>query len=292
MKIRKAHVVAFLMLASALGGAAAVWEFYLADALHELAVHQKRQSALETKLAALQDKFSRKTPQYLIDQWNLANDPWNKGKDQRKGYFRLAVDAPEPVEYPEGERIPRFFYEREYPDREAAMVAKLVENNCVLMFPPPYFGAHDMESLPANPKEDKVVEWLGNFDRGAYVVGFLADAGAVTIDEIVPWPPSTNASGSLTTHTAGLHFTISTRDLLSLLERFRAAPQYYKVEAIWISNKTLRNPNANVSVQMILTQAIYTVREPGVAVASALGGLDGGFGTFGTRGLRGGRRRR
>jgi hypothetical protein len=271
MKIKKAHIIAFLMLTSAGGGAGAVWQFHLSDALTDLDEHLERQSALETKILYLQDTFDGKKPEYIIGEWAKANDPWNSAKNERKGYFRLAQDVPEPVEYPETERIPRFFYEREYPRREQEMFDMLVTNKCLLLMPAPFFNAPDIATLPSNPNEKEVVEWLTNFDRGAYTVKFLAEAGAVEIIDIYPWNERTNKMGILTRQTTGLEFTISMRDLAAFLEKLRIAKEFNQVEAIFLSNLTLRNPNANVSVQMLLTTAVYNVREPEVTPAKSGG---------------------
>ena len=276
MKIKKAHIVAFLMLTSAGGGAGAVWQFHLSDALADLDEHMERQSALEAKLEYLENTFGGKKPEYIIGEWAKANDPWNSAKNERKGYFRLAQDFPEPVEYPEGERIPQYFYEREYPRREQEMFDMLAKNGCTLQMSPPFFSAPDIGSLPPYPTEENVVKWLTSFDRGAYTVKFLAEAGAVDIIEIYFWPERTNGMGSLTRQTTGLEFTISMRDLAAFLEKLRIAKEYYKVEAIFLSNPTLRIPNPNVSVQMLLTTAVYTMREPKATPAKSGGSGFGG----------------
>jgi hypothetical protein len=264
------------MLISAGGGAGAVWQFHLSDALADLDEHLERQRALETKILYLQDTFEGKKPEYIIGEWAKANDPWNSAKNERKGYFRLAQDVPEPVEYPETERIPRFYYEREYPRREQEMFDMLTTNECLLRMSRPYFNAPDIATLPPNPSEEEVVEWLTSFDRGAYTVKFLAEAGVIEIIDIFPWNERTNKTGSLTRQTTGLEFTVSMRNLAVFLEKLRVAKEYYKVESIFLSNLTLRDPNANVSVQMLLTTAVYSAREPEVTPAKSGGSRFGG----------------
>lgn len=143
--------------------------------------------------------------------------------------------------------------------------------------PAPYFNAPNISTLPSNPNEKEVVEWLTSFNRGAYTVKFLAEAGAVEIIDIYSWNERTNGMGSLTRQTTGLEFTISMRNLAAFLEKLRIAKEYYKVEAIFLSNLALRNPNPNVSVQMLLTTAVYNMREPEVTPAkSGSSGFGGG----------------
>ena len=274
MKIKKAHIIAFLCLVAALSATGAVYQFYVKERMRELAEHQSEQKKLENKIKILSDQFQSTKPSVVLAEWRGGAQPWQETVIRRTKFFDLG-DLPLDVTVPENE-TPKFYYRGIYPEKLSYLQNEAYRNGTRLVV---NFGsgvptADDMAGK--NPGPDEVSEWLTTIEAYTSIAKLLIDANAIVVNDIAMWPPRRGPKGGRSGHvelrTVGLNFTILMKDFVNFLDDLKHRNRYFNVDGFWIHNQSLRNPGAPIQIQMLLTQARFVPRQSG---GGALGGGEG-----------------
>lgn len=267
MKIRRAHVLAFLSLAIALGATGAVYQFYVKERLRELAEHQAKKAQLESRIDELEATFARTKPTVMLNEWSRIAQPWEDTVKTRSTFFQLDDKLTSESVVPEG-KIPRFYYAEVYPEK-AKYLQELAYRNGISFIP--NYGVQDPQSISGtNPSAEQVAAWLTRMDTYTAVAEMLIEAKPLQINDIVLWPPRKGPggrSGEVEFVTVGLNFTMGMKEFATFLNDLRLRRRYFHVDHFWISNQSLRLPGAPLNVQMLLTQAQFKEREQALGAA-------------------------
>lgn len=291
MQIKRAHIIAFLALAIALGGVGAVYQFYVKERLRELAEHEAEKKQLETRIAQLREQFSDTKPGVMVNIWQTAAQPWSETVLQRSLLFQPGVEIARSQPIPEN-TIPRFYYAEVYPEKVEALEKERLKKNTIFTA---NFGVDTPADISGrNPSRQEVQGWLRQMDAYTAAAKLLIDANAIEIKRINMWPPRQGPSGRLghvEYRTIGYEFTMGVREFMMFLDDLRLRRQYFNVDGFWIYNETLRYPNVPLNVQMLITHAQFVEREQGAAPPGAPAAIDAtnamsGFTGGGLSGLR------
>ncbi len=308
--MNKGAIFLTLLLVSSIAGTYAVYEFYVKQRLIELGDHREEAKQLRTKITQLDETFYGTKPDTVLSIWRTEIQPWADAVDRRTTFYDLG-GVPLEVEIPEEERdLPKFFYKREHPKLVRAIENSMLESGVRL--PDPGFGTPDPASYGpgSNPSVEEISGHLARFEFGKAVADLLIGSGAKSITELVIWPEQNAIKGQrgvVEYRTTGLAFTIPMRNWVVLMDELSQEDRYIEVKALRITNRTLREPYADMSVDMVLAQAYYKrdeqVREVGGEMGSSKdradmlatlipgrgpGGGPGGLGRPGGMGFRGG----
>lgn len=281
--MKKSHIITGMIVVVTLGVTYAVYEFYVKKTLTRLSEHQAERKQLEDKIKSLEETFEKTNPEVVLSTWRGEMEPWIQAVNQRSNFFNMA-DMPMSTKIPE-EAIPRFYYREEYPKLSDRLVNLGYRRACILQNTT--FDVPTVEEISrTNPTREEVSEWLTKYKYASAMTELLIDANAREILDVSVWPPRVSANGKLEIHTTGFSFTISTmRDLVKFLEDLSISNRYFAVEALKISNQTLRAPGVPLHVELILSQARFF--EKGQGGGSTAGGAPGdpGLPEFGGSGL-------
>lgn len=282
--MKKSHIITSLIVVVTLGVTYAVYEFYVKKTLTRLSEHTAELEELEDKIKSLEETFEKTSPEVVLSTWRGEMEPWIQAVNQRSNFFNMA-DMPMSTEIPE-EAIPRFYYREEYPKLSDRLVSLGYERGCILnntIFAP----IPTVEGISgSNPTREQVTEWLTGYKYASAMTELLIDANAREIFDVTVWPPRVSANGKLEIHTTGFSFTISTmRDLVKFLEDLSISNRYFAVEALKISNQTLRAPGVPLHVEMILSQARFFEKGQGGGATAGGASGDPGLPAFGGSGL-------
>ena len=280
--MKKVHIITGLIVVVTLGVTYAVYEFYVKKTLTRLSEHIAERKQLEDKIKSLEETFEKTSPEVVLSTWRGEMEPWIQAVNQRSNFFNMA-DMPMSTEIPE-EKRPRFFYRDEYPKLRDRLVSLGYERGCILQNTT--FNVPTVDGISGtNPTREQVSEWMTKYKYASAMTELLIDANAREIFDVAIWPPRVSANGKLEIHTTGFSFTISTmRDLVKFLEDLSISNRYFAVEALKISNQTLRAPGVPLHVEMILSQARFFEKGQGGASTAGVSG-DSGLPAFGGGGL-------
>lgn len=271
--MKKGTVIATLILLVALAGAGAVYQFYVKELLAKFQEHQVQEAKLTAKIKDMKETFSGTRPELVLATWRGETQPWVDAVARRSRFFNLG-EIPLNVLVPE-ERIPKFYWREEYPKREEKLRLDAWDSSCTLGNVG--FGLNSTVE-GRNPSREQVSEWLTTFEFGAAMTRLLIRANVASIDEVNLWEPRPG-KGNMEIRTTGLSFTVpSMKELATFLESLRHRDRYFSVEALSVSNRTLRDPYSPLQVDMILSQAIYLGRDKGGGGAVAGGPPGPGLG--------------
>ncbi len=109
---------------------------------------------------------------------------------------------------------------------------------------------------------------LARLSYGISIYELLLDAKAAQIVDVEIWPQRTEQKHSnlLNLQTVGLRFSMSTRNLVELLEDLRVSDQFFTVEAMRVQYPYIAyQTEPALQVEMLLTQANYKAPSGGGA---------------------------
>lgn len=274
--MNKGAIFLTLLLVSSIAGTYAVYEFYVKQRWKELGDHQREAKQLREKISQLEETFYGTKPDTVLSIWRTEIQPWVDAVDRRTTFYNLGP-VPLEVEIPEEEKeFAKWFYKREHPK-----LLRAIENSVLasgVRLPDPGFGTPDPSFYGpgSDPSAEEVSEHLARFEFGKAVADLLIGSGVRTITALEIWPEQTaieGRRGDVQYRTTGLAFTIPMRNWVVLMDELSQEDRYIEVEAVRITNTALRNPNADMSVEMILAQAYYErakqVREVGGEMGSS-----------------------
>lgn len=281
----RARIISALILFAVLGVFGAVYQFYLKGKLEMYSRDLRMKDNLETAYAGLNSTFKGYKPEVLTKAWVSQVQPWNEALASRGGFFNVDGMYEQEV-YPENGPIMRFWFDetttKEQQDFYQMVAAKMGRYDLV---PQDILGAlsiprvSNMSGLPMTRKMmDKA---LSRLSFGVNMLELVLNADASRIDGIVVWPQRT-ANELIKIHSAGLSFTITSQNLVRLLEQLRTSDRFYNVEALKVSWPYIAYPTEpQLQVSMVLSLAKYKER----ATTAELDGLaSGGASTSGVGG--------
>lgn len=269
--MKKSVVVLTLLLIGSIAGTYAVYELYVKQRMRELGEHMEEEKQLTDAITRLEETFYRTKPDVVLRVWREQTQPWANAVARRSEFFNLG-DIPLEVEIPE-EEIPKFYYKEIYDkmiqilEDEAYQSQTIISDTTFGIPNPSNFGQG------TNPKPEEISAYLVRFEFGAAVTRLFIDAGVIQINNLNIWPERNEVkglSGDIKSRTIGADITISVRDFVSFMEDLSRRDRYFQVKAIRITNRTLRDPDANLNVQMILAQAYYEPATESREVAGAV----------------------
>ncbi len=273
MEIKKGHVIAALLILVALAGTGAVYQFYVKERLAELQTHVQQESELRARITKMEDTFFRTRPEVVLAAWSRQTQPWLDAVGDRTDFFSMGA-TPGAREVPEEVIAPKFYYAEEYPKMMDRLNQLAYRNKTTLGNID--FGVPNPDGLSGqNPSREEVSEWLTKLESVITMATLFIDADALPIDAINIWPPRDGPGGvrgKVVYRTTGVRMTISPENLEAFLKRLTLEDRYFSVDGIWIYNKTLRNPRAPLSVELLLTQARFEEGASGGAAGGAGGG--------------------
>lgn len=269
--MKKSVIVLTLLLIGSIAGTYAVYELYVKQRMQELADHMEEEEQLTSAITRLEETFYRTKPDAVLRVWREQTQPWANAVSRRSEFFNLG-DIPLEIEVPE-EEIPKFYYKDVYEkmvetlEDEAYQSQTLISDTTFGIPDPSKFGQG------TNPKPEEISGHLVRWEFGAAVTRLFIDAGVIQINNLNIWPERNEIkglSGDIKSRTIGADITISMRDFVSFMEDLSRRGRYFQVKAIRITNRTLRDPEANLRVQMILAQAYYEPATESREVAGAV----------------------
>ena len=267
--MNKGLVIAIVLLISALLGMAALYQFYVRVMIEDLQQKKADREQIEQKLDDLETTFYNTKPEVIIKTWRQETQPWADAVFQRTDFFQLR-DTPEPIDVPE-DKIPKFYYADEFPKLEERLLDYVDEKRCAI----PgglKFNAPSPDSLAGNnPSAEEVEQWLNDYEYGAYIIRFIADSGASRIINLQIWPPKTILTGSTGTiehRRIGFTISLTYEDLISFLENMRTSDHYFSVDALMLTNSTLRSPDTELTAKMIVAQTRFTEHDTAFSAGS------------------------
>lgn len=271
--MKKRYIASVLVMLSVLAGLGAIYQFYFKQQFERYAENKQILTDLEDRLRELEETFSKIRPDYVVQEWRGAVQPWAEAVNQRSRFFTMDdLSRIEPV--PEGQ-IPRFHYEGVFPQMQRELLLDVYRYRCQI--PQTTFGAPGVGTLSGRSVTKEEVEtWLRQFAFGSAVMRFLMERRATEIRQIEIWPLRVEY-GLLEMQTMGLAFTMTLENLVRFLESLNDENRYFNVNAIRVHNKYLRWPGQPpLEVEMLLTRAqLYQEDEGGKGGAEASEGEGG-----------------
>lgn len=281
--------VAFLLFA---GGIYGVFITYVMPMGQELAELEKTETEILKKIEVMETAFDGSKPEAYLAGLREQQGPWRVALQQRTPYFQR--EDVEKIEMPE-DVIPRFWYREMFPDLEDSVQQMAKERKITLLdFS---FGEKRPEAYGpgTNPSREEILEQVNKYNYGIQMVKFIMDANPRVVKSVVLWPERkahSGRSGEVTYRTTGYEISIMWDDLMQFLQRLSNRSTYVTVEAIKITDSTLRFDRDPVEVQLIITEAQFVPSQVGIGgtegggSVSAFGGgtslpLGGGFGRRG-----------
>ncbi|MFP6580938.1 MAG: hypothetical protein VCD00_00110 [Candidatus Hydrogenedentota bacterium] len=272
--------MAVFFLASC-AGTYAVFTKYVLPMQQQLAEQEKVEAAISKKIRELEVEFERTVPDVVIRALQDEKQPWVNASKARTVFFKL--EEVSDIEIPEN-AIPRFWYEDKYPELEDSLYEAAGARGILLtsvdfdVKTPNFFGSG------TNPTREEILKEVNKYNYGIQMTKFIFGANPSTVDSVNIWPKRSaynGRSGTVYYRTTGYRITVMWDDLLRFLERLARSDYYVTVDAIKVTNKTLRdsrNPDP-MSVELILTEAQF---EPHTGAIAGLGadGADGSSGLF------------
>lgn len=258
--MKKSAIFLTLLLLGSLAGTYAVYELYVKQRMRQLGEHLEEEKQLQAKIEKLEETFFKTKPDTVLRIWRAEIQPWADAVAQRAAFFNMG-QIPLEVEIPEEEReIAKFYYKKIYPKMVLELETKLYESN--IRLPDPTFGIPhpDTYGTGSNPPPQLIARHLARFEFGKAVAELLIDARVRRIDVLLLWPEQeelSGRSGDVKSRSTGLSFTIAMRDWVNFFDKLSQEDRYFEVKSLLVTNTTLRNPNADINVQMVLAQAYY-----------------------------------
>lgn len=260
----KAQIIAIVLLAAVFGAMFGVWQFYYKEIFDGYKQDERLREALESTLRELQEDFQGYKPELLIEEWQNKIQPWKNARDERSRYFNFGGWYDVDLTPPEA-RILKFWYTEETNKILYDVYTKVYQK----------LGAYDrfpgdLREIMRAAKEDdwagRNVDWnevkynLELLTFGVNLTNMILDANVTSVKEVSVWPRRIpeNFAELLALQTIGLHFTITTRDLVKLMEKLSQESRFFTVDALKVSYPYIAYAvEPQLEVQMLLTQANY-----------------------------------
>lgn len=276
--MKKGYIIMAVFFLVFVGGIYGVFVQYVVPMRQELTSLQETEAEILDKIQEMSDDFAGSIPEQYIQELNSQKRPWRLAVEQRTGYFEL--EEIEPIEMPEGV-IPRFWYREEFPKLEDSVYQLAAERGIQLTnFD---FGAKRPAAFGAgtNPSREEILEEINKYNYGIEMVKFIMDADPKIIKRVTLWPEReayAGRSGKVVYRTTGYELAILWEDLMLFLQQLSARENYITVEAMKVSDKTLRNPRDPSDALLIITEAQFVPYQSGVAGTNGQGGGASSFG--------------
>ncbi|MBN2311745.1 MAG: hypothetical protein JXR94_22390 [Candidatus Hydrogenedentes bacterium] len=243
------------MILAVIGGVAAGYRFYWKDQVAKYREDEDRLAQLEKKSKQIANTFQGCVPKDVVRAYSGAVEPWREAVQERSeglvGTLRQTVDPP-----PEGQ-VPRFWYEEEFAKRQLALQQYVYTKGL-----PPLvndtFGAATLGELTSRDVgRRQAVEWLEQFELGSAVVHLLVEEGARYVDRIEIWPERITKTGDFRIQSYGLIFGMTLEDLVKFMNGLNRGNHFFYVEGLRIANPQLANPNPQLRIEMLLSEARF-----------------------------------
>lgn len=272
MKINRSHIIAVLSLSVAVGTSFATYQFYVKERLKVLGEREKLKEDLEGRLTTIVETFDQTDPTTMITYWQRATLPWEETVAKRATFYNLGDTVLE-AKVPDTQE-PKFYYEDKYPELFDRLRQSAFENKTKLRIA---FGVQDPGAYVGQaPPAEEVEENIVRIEFYSSVAQLLIEHDAIDINEINIWPIRHDKkklhNGEIEYRTTGLNFTMTMEKFARFLDFLSKEGRFFSVDSFWIHNKQLRNRNAPMQIQMVLSQAIYNPRVAG----SGSGGVAAG----------------
>jgi len=272
--MKKSQITITLVLLASIIGTIAVYQLYVKVRYTELKDHKTQEAALRSKISDLDSKFYGTKPEIVLDIWKQKKQPWFNAITLRTDYFQLREI--EEVEMPE-KAVWRFWYSEHFPKLKKKLEDMAFDSGTVLNTAAVQFNIKtpDDYGLGSDPKRGEIKGNIELYQYGIEMTKLLIDHKANTIDSLVMWAPrelSKGRTGKIMKSTTGYEFTITWKNLVSLLESLRTETQHYTIETIKVTQSQMKNEGAPLTVSMVVAQAWYEATKSTTVVAANVGG--------------------
>ncbi|HOE67870.1 MAG TPA: hypothetical protein PLO62_15220 [Candidatus Hydrogenedentes bacterium] len=252
--MKRQHVITLIVALLLLGTVGGVYQFYFKVRLQQYARDEETKRRLETKLKQLETAFKGVRPPALIAAWRGAIQPWADAVNERAVFFDMAK-LTEFQEVPE-ETMPKFHYEGQF--YKMMQQLQVDAYNARISIPATTFGVPTPDQTRGQaPSREDVNAWLRQLSFGINVTRLLMQYGINPIRDVVIWPPRQEGN-LLRMQTVGLSFATNLATLTKFLNELKTRDRYFNVDALQVTNATLRYPDPYLNVQMLVTVAQYT----------------------------------
>ncbi len=272
--MKKSVILLTLLLVGSIAGTYAVYELYVKQRMRELGEHNEQEKQLQARITELEETFFRTKPETVLSVWRSQIQPWADAVDRRADFYTLG-EIPLSVEIPEEERdLAKWYYKKVQPKMVRELETKAWESGVDL--PDVTFGTPDPNSYGQgdDPPPTEISRHLARFEFGKSIAELLIDAGVKNVRAIEIWPERveiSGRSGDVNSRTTGLSFAIPMQNFAVFIDKLSQNDRYYEVKALQLTNTRLRDPNANLNVQMVLAQAYYAPAKQAMEISGEEG---------------------
>jgi len=259
--MKKQHIVTALLVVVFMAAIGGVYQFYLRTRLEQYRADEERLAALQDKHKSLSTSFDGVKPDVALPKWQSALQPWTDAVDRRATYFDLGKMS-EFKAVPEGV-LPKFHYETEYNrlyrEFQQATYGKGI------MVPQTTFNVPTPSQVSSTSiTAEQANDWLRELSLGISMLKLFTDAGINPVMQFYLWPTRTEFN-VLEMHTVGVAFASSLENLTKFLNDLKTKDRYYTVNAIRITNRSLRMASPQLYVEMLVTTAQYDASKAAMA---------------------------
>lgn len=252
MKKSYIGIIIFLLLASA--GTYFAYQTYFLPIQTELVKNKTTATQLQAKIKSLEETFNKTEPPVVIKALSEEKQPWVRASRAHLVYFK--TEEIEKAEIPQDE-FPRFWYKDRYPKMETELYEFARERGVQLAAID--FGIKQPSSFEnTSPTRRDVLKEVDKFNAGIAKAKFILEANPSYLERMEIWAPRTvlkSKSGNVEMYTTGYTIEITNENLMRFLERLNRSETYLNVNGIRIANRSLRNPRAPYTVELLVTTA-------------------------------------
>lgn len=263
----------------------AVYQFYFKEKLEQYRENIVYRDQLKGVLEQLQNTFGRVKPDVLASRWREEVQPWRDAVLERSRYFGFGDWREHPKYDEDTGTILRFWYDETSNEMILNLYQevgqKMGQYNLVPQDLRYEFGVASLSDWEqANITEEDAYRNLAQLNFGMNVIRMFMDAEASYIQRISLWPPSQmdRYGTQLNFRPVGVHFSMTTENLVKFLDDLRTRERYFNVSALRITYPYICYPQEPMlDVQMVLSQAIFNELDFEKAASSATGSAEDAF---------------
>jgi hypothetical protein len=255
-------IVVLLAIFSALG---AGYFQYIKPQFEQYAADEKLRASLEATYTDLSGTFQGFQPELLMTAWQEKLQPWRGAREERAGYFNYGdwYDHEKPAK--DSDRMVKFWYGDTANKMVQDFYGELYKKYGRYDTYPQDFRnalgvATDQEWQGRDVTDAEVIRNLDKLAYGLSVCRLLLKYNVPQVTQIRMWPPriTNEYEQMLIGQTVGLQFTVSTKDLVKMLDDLRTGDRYFSVDALKITYPYIAyNVEPQLQVSMLLSQANY-----------------------------------
>ena len=272
----KEQIIGIVVLVVVFAIMGAVWQFHFKEIFQGYQEDDKLRETLEKAHSQLEEAFQGYKPELLINEWQNHLQPWRMAREERSAYFNLG-DWYDVEFEPDEERMLKFWYNDELDKMLRELYTKVYERmGGYDRFPQNIRAIMNVQSSEEwgnrDPSPEEVKVNLKHISFAQSLTEFLLDANVSSVSAISMWPRRIPQKFMelLGLQTVGVQCTMTTKDLVKMLDKYRQELRYFNFDAIKITYPYIAyNVEPQVNVRFLVTQALY--RKPADETQGAVG---------------------